>query len=241
MGNDMYIRNRKRLSYKPYEYGKNKKSYKTPFNKERMEEHFFHKTASEIVTNRKMQSTKKCIQHGNVSVYGHCAAVAAYSIRLAEKLGIKYDKRSLIRGALLHDFFLYDWHKTSNVGDGLHGFAHPLTASKNAIRDFRLNKRELDIIRTHMWPLTLRKLPKHRESWLVCLVDKYCSVLETLKINKYDDDSFIREELLAVIAEEEKRRILKAREAKRRKMASLSRSEAVKYPAGRKSFTKNNK
>ncbi|MGN0588495.1 MAG: hypothetical protein ACI4KO_03080, partial [Ruminiclostridium sp.] len=84
----------------------------------------------------------------------------------------------------------------------------------NAVRNFRLNKKELDIIRTHMWPLTLRKLPKHRESWLVCIVDKYCSILETLKINKYGDNSFIRNEILAAIAEEEKRRLLKLKKAK---------------------------
>ncbi len=214
MGTNDYIKRSKRLKYKPVGYGKYNRDRKSPFDKKRMEEHYFHKAAAEIVNNNKMQSTKKCIQHGNVSVYGHSAAVAAYSVKLAEKLGIRYDKRSLIRGALLHDFFLYDWHKTNNVGDGLHGFAHPLTASKNAVRNFRLNKKELDIIRTHMWPLTLRKLPKHRESWLVCIVDKYCSILETLKINKYGDNSFIRNEILAAIAEEEKRRLLKLKKAK---------------------------
>lgn len=214
MGTNDYIKKKKRLSYRVVEFGKYKKVRENPLDKSRMEEHYFHKTAAEIVNNKKMQSTKKCIQHGNISVYGHSAAVAAYSVKLAEKLGIKYDKRSLIRGALLHDFFLYDWHKTNNVGDGLHGFAHPLTASKNAVRNFRLNKKELDIIRTHMWPLTFRKLPKHRESWLVCIVDKYCSVLETLKINRYGDNSFIRNEILAAIAEEEKRRILKLKKAK---------------------------
>lgn len=214
MGTNDYIKKKKRLSYRVVEFGKYKKVRENPLDKSRMEEYYFHKTAAEIVNNKKMQSTKKCIQHGNISVYGHSAAVAAYSVKLAEKLGIKYDKRSLIRGALLHDFFLYDWHKTNNVGDGLHGFAHPRTASKNAVRNFRLNKKELDIIRTHMWPLTFRKLPKHRESWLVCIVDKYCSVLETLKINRYGDNSFIRNEILAAIAEEEKRRILKLKKAK---------------------------
>ena len=135
----------------------------------KQERRSFEKIAQPIVTHHKMQSTRRLTQHGNVSVFAHSLAVAAYSIRLAKRLGIQCDKRSLIRGALLHDFFLYDWHKTSNVGDGLHGFAHPNTASKNAVRYFRLNKRELDIIRKHMWPLTLTKIPKYRESWLVCM------------------------------------------------------------------------
>lgn len=153
---------------------------------------FFEKIAEPIVSHHKMQSTKKLVQHGNVSVFAHSLAVAAYSVRLAEKLGIEYDRRSLIRGALLHDFFLYDWHKINDVGDGLHGFAHPNTASKNAVKYFRLNKKELDIIRKHMWPLTLTKIPRYRESWLVCIVDKYCSLLETLGLNRYNDETFIK-------------------------------------------------
>lgn len=157
----------------------------------RSEQRSFEKTAAPIVNHHKMQSTKKLIQHGDVSVFAHSLAVAAYSVKLAKKLGIRYDKRSLIRGALLHDFFLYDWHKTNNVGDGLHGFAHPNTASKNAVKYFKLNKRELDIIRKHMWPLTITKIPKYRESWLVCMADKYCSLLETFGLNKYNNNTFI--------------------------------------------------
>ena len=151
----------------------------------------FKRIASPLISDSRVVSMKNCTQHGNVSVFAHSAAVAAYSMRFAKYLGLKVDKRSLIRGALLHDFFLYDWHETNNVGDGLHGFVHPVTASKNAMRFFKLNMRELDIIRKHMWPLTLTKFPKYTESWLVCAADKYCSLLETFGLNKYDDESFI--------------------------------------------------
>lgn len=153
---------------------------------------YFRSVAATIAEHKNMQKTRKLTQHGSVSVFAHSVAVAYYSVKLAKKLGISCDKRSLIRGAMLHDFFLYDWHKIINVGDGLHGFAHPATASKNAVRDFRLNKRELDIIRKHMWPLTLTKVPKYRESWLVCAADKYCSLLETFGLNKYDDNTFLK-------------------------------------------------
>ena len=156
----------------------------------------FQKAVSSVLNNDNVQLTKSFTQHGNVSVFAHSMAVAAYSKRLAEKLHIKHDTNSLVRGAMLHDFFLYDWHETSNIGDGLHGFAHPYTASKNAIREFRLSPRELDIIRKHMWPLTFTKLPKYRESWLVCAVDKYCSLLETFKLNNYNDYSFVNSKLI---------------------------------------------
>lgn len=153
---------------------------------------FFIDTITPIISTKGMQSTKKLTQHGYTSVFAHSVAVAAYSVMLADRLGVRVNKKSLIRGAALHDYFLYDWHKTSDIGDGLHGFMHPFTASKNAVRHFRLNKREVDIIRKHMWPLTLTKFPIYTESWLVCIVDKYLSVLETLKINKYGDDTFLK-------------------------------------------------
>ena len=153
---------------------------------------FFLDTIEPVIEKADMQATKKLIQHGNVSVFAHSLAVAAYSMKLADMLGWDIDKRSLIRGALLHDFFLYDWHLINDIGDGLHGFAHPNTASKNAMRHFTLNKRETDIIRKHMWPLTFTKLPRYRESWLVCIADKYCSFIETLGLNTYGDDTFVR-------------------------------------------------
>ena len=55
--------------------------------------------------------THNFVQHGGVSVYEHCVRVAALSCRLADAFGVEVDKDALIRGALLHDYFLYDWHE----------------------------------------------------------------------------------------------------------------------------------
>lgn len=57
-----------------------------------------------------LRRMEKFIQHGDTSCLLHTIAVAYYSIKIAEFFGIKYKKRDLIRGALLHDYFLYDWH-----------------------------------------------------------------------------------------------------------------------------------
>jgi len=141
------------------------------------------KEGGEIIASPEMQSMKKFIQHGDVSVYGHCLAVAAMSIKFARFWRIKVNRRSLIRGALLHDFFLYDWH---DGWDLLHGFKHPKLALENAEKQFELNKKERNIIRKHMWPMTMINIPTHREAWIVCIIDKYCSLLETFKINKYN-------------------------------------------------------
>ncbi len=146
----------------------------------------FHSSVSDILSHPLMQESKKYVQHGNVSVYTHSYMVSAYSYKLAKKFK-SFDLRSLARGAMLHDFFLYDWHIKRYRE--LHGFNHPRLAAINANEHFDLNRRENDIIRHHMWPLTLRSMPKCRESWLVCMVDKYCSLLETLHLNRYNDET----------------------------------------------------
>ncbi len=85
----------------------------------------------------------------------------------------------MIRGALLHDYFLYDWHEKAKWHKW-HGFRHPYTAWKNAKAEFQLNRRETNIILRHMFPLTPVP-PTCRESWLVCIADKICAMEEVSK------------------------------------------------------------
>ena len=66
----------------------------------------------------------------------------------------------------------------------IHGFTHPMTALRNADRDFDLTDTERDIIKKHMFPLTVIP-PTCREGWIVCLADKYCSLYETFKKEAY--------------------------------------------------------
>lgn len=123
---------------------------------------------------------KEFIQHGTTTLYQHCVSVAYRSIVIASKFNLNIDMRSLVRGALLHDYYLYDWHnKTVRVK--LHGFHHPRIACENANRDFQLNAVEQDIIRRHMFPLTPMP-PKYKEGWIICAADKACSLQETFKL-----------------------------------------------------------
>ena len=97
-------------------------------------------------------------------------------------LPISCSEKDLIRGALLHDYFLYDWHDKNRANyQKLHGFYHPGIALRNAEKEYRLSPREKDIIKKHMWPLTIVP-PRCREAWIVTTADKYCSLLETLKL-----------------------------------------------------------
>lgn len=144
------------------------------------------KHAGDILSSEKFLVLKTFIQHGNVTVFEHSIHVALCAIKLNRKLGINARERQMVRGALLHDYFLYDWHDgeaPGNIHPKLHGFYHPGIALKNATRDFALSEREKEIIRKHMWPLTV-KPPRCREAWVVCMADKYASTLETLKLKK---------------------------------------------------------
>ncbi len=139
----------------------------------------------DIILSSEGQQMKQFTQHGTTSVFEHCVSVAKYSLLfsyfLEKTLHIKCDRTSLVRGALLHDYFLYDWHE-SDPSHRLHGFTHPATACKNADRDFELNDIERDIISKHMFPLTIVP-PRYRESVIICLADKWCALCETFKVD----------------------------------------------------------
>ena len=118
------------------------------------------------------------VQHGQTTTLEHVAAVAYLSLALVRKLGIRCDERALVRGALLHDYCLYDWHDHNAAPDAWHGFPHPRHALRNAEADFPdLTPLERDIIAHHMFPL-VPSPPRHVESLVVSLVDKACSTVE---------------------------------------------------------------
>lgn len=142
----------------------------------------YREYAGELLSHPQVQGMRQYIQHGSVDCFEHSQAVAVLSLWLCRRLGMCADLRSLVRGALLHDFFLYDWHEKQDI-PGLHGLTHPQTALQNARKYFSLNEREENIILRHMWPLTW-PAPKYKEAFVVCLADKYCSLWETLFCRK---------------------------------------------------------
>lgn len=136
-----------------------------------------NKYADNILNYPKYKSQSKYIQHGKTSVLTHEMNVAIYCLKLVNRYNIKIDKKALIRGSLLHDYFLYDWHTSKNH---FHGFSHAKIAMNNAIRDFNINNIERNMIITHMFPLNLR-IPKYKESIILCIADKIVATKETFK------------------------------------------------------------
>lgn len=122
-------------------------------------------------------------QHGDTKCLWHTIGVVYCALAIAKKFHIQIKKRELIRGGILHDYFLYDWHDGKKERS-IHGFTHPGIALKNAESDFELTDTERDIIKKHMFPLTVIP-PKTKEAWLICLADKICAFKETFGRNSY--------------------------------------------------------
>ena len=142
------------------------------------EKEIINKVGADILNSNGMALEKGFIQHGNVSVYEHSLSVAVMCLRIKKYLPFKVNTRSLVRGALLHDYFLYELH-VADKSHKWHGFRHARSSWKNARRDFALNAVEENMILSHMFPLNL-SVPRYRESVILCIADKICALSETV-------------------------------------------------------------
>lgn len=142
------------------------------------EEKEFFKILSPIINNYNVQLMKSFKQHGGTSTFEHCKHISELCFLINRRLKLNCNEIALVQGAMLHDFYLYDWHNSNNPSRGKHGFVHPLIATRNAKRCFNIDKKIENIILSHMWPLTITKIPKSKEAWIVSCVDKYSSIQE---------------------------------------------------------------
>lgn len=117
-------------------------------------------------------------QHRTSNTFRHVCLVSEEALQYAfEHTNKGYDYNALIRGGMLHDFYFYDWRKDRSKMKS-HLRSHPETAIKNAKEYFDLTETEIDIIRNHMWPITLTKFPKTKEGKLIMMMDKKVSIKE---------------------------------------------------------------
>lgn len=125
------------------------------------------------------QSMDRYRMHGTTSCKEHCIDVSYITYRICKKRGLDY--RRAARAALLHDFFLYDWHTHfRDTGDRFHGLTHPAKARDNAVKYFDIGEMEQNMILRHMWPLTPIP-PRSAEGLVLLFADKVCSLRETIE------------------------------------------------------------
>ena len=149
------------------------------------EKTFFWEEVRQVCSSSRMNKSRTFYQHGKINIYVHSLRVAYICYYWVKKYHLHVDEKALIRGALLHDYFLYDWHDKEHEHKRPHGFFHPSAALCNAKQDFILTRKEENIIQRHMFPLTLIP-PGCKEAWLVCMADKVCSTRETVRERRHD-------------------------------------------------------
>ena len=138
----------------------------------------FADIAAPLLETPEVRSLSRYLHHRGKTRLEHVRDVAWLSFCWGKRFSL--DCRAIVRGALLHDLFFYDW---LHEGPKLHGFRHHKIALENAKQVTALSPKEVDIIKKHMWPLTLIP-PRYPESLIVCLVDTYCTVKDYLQIVK---------------------------------------------------------
>ena len=80
-----------------------------------------HEILKTYQVQKEVQSMQKFVQHGHTSTYQHSMNVVRLSYWLNKHFHLHADEKALLVGALLHDFYLYDWHEKS-TWHRWHGF-----------------------------------------------------------------------------------------------------------------------
>lgn len=129
--------------------------------------------------------------HRNTSVYAHSIGVANLSLWLAVRMHMKRRKLgNLILAAMLHDFYLYDYHGRRTKIKGWHAWSHPATALANAEKLFDLDAPARNAIRSHMFPGTLFHVPRYSIGWVISISDKICAICELLGSSRMQKIAF---------------------------------------------------
>lgn len=131
---------------------------------------YFLSEINKIIFTENFQRLKQYYHHATISTYAHAIKVALLSYEFAKEHKWKINEKELIRAALLHDLYFYDWHDKHN-GIHLHGLFHPKLAAKNATELYQITKKEKRHMIHHMFPLTPLP-PTTKEGWIICYCDK---------------------------------------------------------------------
>jgi len=134
----------------------------------------YKNTMSGLLTHEKLKNLDNFKQHYKCTRLQHSINVSYYSFYIAKLLRLDYI--SVAKAGLLHDLYFYE--KASGFKENVKMLRqHPKEALKNALEICDLNEKERDIIKRHMWLITIRP-PKYKEGYIVTLVDKYCAAKE---------------------------------------------------------------
>ncbi|MBR4627336.1 MAG: HD domain-containing protein [Ruminococcus sp.] len=147
-------------------------------SRKELEDTAYYPLVSDIIGCEELAELKKITHHISTTRFQHCLNVSYHSYVICRKLHL--NARSAARAGLLHDLFYYDrkeYNASRGKGQLSHSAMHAKLAAENAAGVTEISPLERDMIEKHMWPVT-RPLPRHKETYVITVVDKYCAVLE---------------------------------------------------------------
>lgn len=146
----------------------------------------------------KILRMKNIKMHRGSNTYEHCFKVAKLAVKRALRSFRKNtDLEVVLVGAILHDYYLYDWREDRSKLKG-HSKRHQYIASENASKDFDVSPKVKKVIEAHMWPLNIKEYPKSYEAKIVSLSDKAITIREVLTTVKHKEKR--REKYLSMIS-----------------------------------------
>ena len=131
----------------------------------------------------KILKMKDISMHRGSNCYIHSFKVA----KLAIKRALRHNKGNLyiiLLGAILHDYYLYDWRKDRSKMNH-HLSEHPYVAAENAERDFGIHAPIKKVIQSHMWPVNFSEFPKTKEARIISNADKTIYLREIVCSKRY--------------------------------------------------------
>lgn len=136
----------------------------------------YYSYVSDLLDDKSVLSLGEFRHHIGTTRFQHSLNVSYYTFLLCRFF--RLNAKSAARAGLLHDLFFYDRHTHERVANS-HPAEHANIAFYNASQMFSISELEGDMIINHMWPMT-RHLPRHRETFMITLVDKFCAVAEVM-------------------------------------------------------------
>lgn len=124
----------------------------------------------------KILKMKEISMHRGSNCYIHSFKVAKLAVKRALRHK-KGDLKIILIGAILHDYYLYDW-RVDKSKMRHHMGNHPYVAAENAEHDFGIHESIKKVIRSHMWPVNFRDFPKTKEARIISNADKSIYIKE---------------------------------------------------------------
>ena len=150
----------------------------TPERKRELEDIYYY-----FLNHEKILKMKEISMHRGSNCYIHSFKVAKLAIKraLCHKRGDLY---IILVGAILHDYYLYDWRIERDKMKN-HMSSHPYTAAKNAVRDFNIPEEIVNVGQSHMWPVNFKEFPKTKEARIISNADKAIYTKEIICSKRY--------------------------------------------------------